>query len=101
MPPLFRPLALRQPLFTLRPIRTFTTLRPLRIKEDAERSPEEIEKAKQKSMNKPEGSRHTASSGEEAVGADRENVKDHDQHMEELQKQTAGKSQEKHPEGKS
>lgn len=83
--------------------RPFTTARQFRLKEDKERDPEEAEQAKQEAMNKTtEGShRGVASSSEEDVGADREKVRDHDKHMEELQKQTAQKSEEEHPKGNS
>ena len=79
----------------------FSTSTRLRIKEDKERSPEEVERAKQEQLKDKEWKRELASGSEEAVGADQEKVKDHDKHMEELQKQTAQKSEENHPEGKS
>lgn len=82
-------------------VRPFSTSRTLRIKEDVERSPEEAEKAKQEQLKKQEWNRGTASASEEVVGADQQKVKDHDKHMEELQKQTAQKSEENHPQGKS
>lgn len=82
-------------------VRPFSTSRTLRIKEDAERSPEEAEKAKQEQLKKQEWNRGTASASEEVVGADQQKVRDHDKHMEELQKDTAQKSEESHPEGKS
>jgi hypothetical protein len=82
-------------------VRPFSTSRTLRIKEDTERSPEEAEKAKQEQLKKQEWNRGTASASEEVVGADQQKVKDHDKHMEELQKQTAQESEENHPQGKS
>ena len=81
-------------------IRPFSTSRTFRLKEDADRSPEEVEKAKQDSL-KGKDHRGTASASEEHVAAEREEVKDHDKHMEDLQKETANKSQENHPQGKS
>jgi len=61
-----------------------------------------MEKAKQKSMNADEWDRDTASASEEVAGADSEHhkVEDHDEHMEDLQKQTANETQENHPEAK-
>lgn len=83
------------------PLRAFSGARPLRFKEDKEQSAQEIEKQKQENLKNNEKNRELASSSEEVVGAEQENVKDHDQHMEKLQKQTAQKSEEKHPEGKA
>lgn len=83
------------------PLRTFSGARPLRLKEDKEQSPKEIEKQKQENLKNNEKNRELASSSEEVVDAEQEKVKDHDQHMDKLQKQTAQKSEEKHPEGKA
>jgi len=78
------------------------------IKEDADRSPEELEKHKQdhlKKQEKGEGEwdRNLASHGEESIAADRQSDKvgDHDEHMEDLQKETAGESEKDHPHGKA
>jgi len=60
-----------------------------------------VEEAKQKSMKQQEGSRDVASKSEEVVGADQEKVKDHDKHMEQLQKETAQQGEENHPKGKA
>lgn len=81
--------------------RPFTTSRTLRIKEGAERSPEEVEEAKQESLRTQEWNKELASHGEESIKADREHVKDDDKHMEDLQKQTAQKSEEEHSHGKA
>ena len=81
--------------------RPFSTSRTLRLKEDVERSPEEVEKAKQQQLKDQEWKKDLASSSEEDIKADQEKVKDDDKHMEELQKKTAQKSQENHPKGKS
>ena len=82
-------------------LRSFTIAARLRLKEDSDRSPQEVETQKQESLKKDEWNRGTASSSEEVVGADQQKVKDHDKHMDDLQKQTAQKSEEQHPEGKS
>lgn len=68
------------------------------IKEDAERSPEEIEKKNQEQLKKQEhGKGHwhegLASQGESNIVADKEHVKDHDKHMNELQQQTKKKGE--------
>lgn len=86
--------------------RPFSIAAPLRLKEDADRKPEDIEKAKQEQLKKQEegkGEWHEelASSGEASVKHDKHDVEDHEEHMEDLQKQTAGKSEEEHPHGKS
>ena len=87
----------RQPATFARP---FSGARQLRLKEDAERSPEEAEKAKQNADKDSEARRGVSSKSEEVVGADQEKVKDHDKHMDDLQKQTANESQENHPKAK-
>ena len=88
--------------------RSFTAHTRLYIKEDADRNPEELEQHKQdhlKKQEKGEGKwdRNLASAGEEGIRADHDtkNVGDHDEHMEDLQKQTAQKSEEEHPHGKA
>src|SRR4051794_28039590 len=64
----------------------------LRLKEDQkDPSPEEAERIKQEQVKKAEkGEGHwheeLASKGESDVKADRQQVRDHDEHMEELQK---------------
>jgi hypothetical protein len=75
--------------------RTFTTTSPFSIKEDANRSPEQLERIKQDQLKaqkqgKAEWNEELASAGEASITADKEEVKDHGKHMEELQKETAG-----------
>ncbi|CAD0087786.1 unnamed protein product [Aureobasidium vineae] len=85
--------------------RTFTAS-PLRmIKEDASRSPEELERTKQEQLKaqkegKAQWNENLASAGEASITADKQDVKDHDSHMEDLQKQTAGQAEKEHPHGK-
>ena len=76
--------------FTAR--RTFLSSPTLRIKEDADRSPEQVEAAKQeqlKEQEKGEGRwrEDLASHGESNIAADKQQVNDHDAHMKELQKE--------------
>lgn len=92
----------RQPLRSSQHISRFGTLQPLRVKEEKkDQSPEEIEKAKQNQHHDKDARRELKSGSEEVVGAEQESVKDHDKHMEELQKQTKKESEEKHPQAKS
>jgi hypothetical protein len=89
---LLRP-AFRAPLitrFTTR--RTFLTSPTLRIKEDADRTPEQLEAAKQsqlKEQEKGEGRwrEDLASHGESNIAADKQQVDDHGKHMKELQEE--------------
>jgi hypothetical protein len=81
-------------------IRAFSLTSIRLLKEDAERSPEHIEGKKQEQIDKQKkgkGEWHEslASSGESNIKADREQVHDHDEHMEKLQKETAQKSQDR------
>jgi hypothetical protein len=76
--------------FTAR--RTFVSTPTLRIKEDADRTPEQVEGAKQeqlKEQEKGEGRwrEDLASHGESNIAADRQQVNDHDAHMKELQQE--------------
>ena len=80
--------------------RSFTSARPLRLKEDVERSPEEVEQAKQEQLREQQWHKDLASSSEEHVKADQENIEDHDQHMEDLQKQTKQETEKNHPDAK-
>lgn len=102
----FRPT--RHALSPRQAIRPFSAQPRLLLKEDADRSPEEIEQHKQEHLRKQERGegewdRNLASRGEESIAADRDadNVQDHDKHMEDLQEQTAGQSEKEHPEGKA
>jgi hypothetical protein len=74
----------------------FTPIRSL--KEDGDRSPQELEDKKQEQISKQkrgEGEWHEslASSGESNVKADQEKVHDHEDHMENLQEKTANKAE--------
>lgn len=73
--------------------RFFTIINRLSIKEDANRTGEELEAKKQEQLDKQkrgEGHWHEelASAGESNIKADKEKVEDHDEHIEDLQKQT-------------
>lgn len=81
-----------------------STPRP-QLKEDQQRSPEELEQTKQSQLDKQrrgEGHWHEelASAGEANIAADRDQVHDHDEHMEDLQRETAGKAEREKQEGK-
>jgi len=94
-------------LSSIRPLRvwsTFSTRRTLAttprmlIKEDADRSPEQIEKAKQEQLKEQEQGKgrwreDLASHGESNIAADKEKVHDHDSHMKDLQQETAKKGE--------
>ncbi|EMC99682.1 hypothetical protein BAUCODRAFT_58698, partial [Baudoinia panamericana UAMH 10762] len=76
--------------------RSFRTAQQLRLKEDKHQDPEELDRIKHeqvKKQEKGEGHWHEelASGSESALKAEREKVHDHDEHMEDLQKETAGK----------
>jgi hypothetical protein len=78
--------------------RHFQTSHALYIKEDAHRSPSELEAKKRDSLKKQqrgqgEWDKDLASKGEENVKADREDVGDHGEHMEELQREGAKKAE--------
>lgn len=78
--------------------RTFTTSRNLRIKEDADRTPEQVEAAKQDQLREQKEGKgrwreDLASHGESNIAADKESVNDHGKHMEELQKEGAKKGE--------
>lgn len=87
-------------LQTMRPLtrttmlawRTLTTTPSLRIKEDANRSPEQLEKAKQDQLKEQKEGKgrwreDLASHGESNIAADKEKVNDHDNHIKELQQE--------------
>jgi hypothetical protein len=80
------------------PSRAFRTTPARCLKEDGNRSPQELEDKKQEQIDKQkrgEGHWHEdlASKGESDIKADKEHVGDHDEHMEDLQKETANKSE--------
>lgn len=87
-------------------VRPFSALPRLYIKEDGDRSPEELDRIKHEQIEKQKrGDGHwheeLASSGEANVAADKEKVHDHEDHMEDLQKQSAEQAEKDHPHGKS
>jgi hypothetical protein len=64
----------------------------MRIKEDANRTPEQLEEAKQSQLREQEKGEgrwreDLASHGESNIAADKQEVDDHGKHMEELQKE--------------
>lgn len=78
--------------------RTFLISPIHRLKEDANYSPDQIERKKQEQLSKQkkgEGHWHEdlASSGEANVKADQQKVKDHGSHIEKLQKETESDAQ--------
>jgi predicted secreted protein len=87
--PLRLPTTLR---LTRAPLRTFTSSRPTFIKEGGNRTPAELEAAKQDQLKEQaEGKgrwrEDLASRGESNIKADKEEVKDHGEHMKELQEE--------------
>jgi hypothetical protein len=89
---------------TFRPVpsvtarRTLTTTPRMFLKEDENRSPEELEAKKQEHLDKQKrGEGHweekLGSQSEANVAADNESVKDHDDHMSKLQKETSKKGE--------
>ena len=95
-------------LAPLQAFRPFSAHARFFIKEDEDRSPEELEKDKQEHLKKQEKGqgewdRKLASRGEESIAADKQSDKvgDHDEHMEDLQKQTAGEHEKEHDHGKA
>ncbi|KAK1057570.1 hypothetical protein LTR74_014096, partial [Friedmanniomyces endolithicus] len=92
--------------FPLSISRPFTALPRLSLKEDGNRTPEELDAKKHEQLDKQKkGENHwdegLASSSESHIAADKQEVGDHGKHMEKLQKQTAGQSEREHPEGKA
>ncbi|KAF1962706.1 hypothetical protein CC80DRAFT_499046 [Byssothecium circinans] len=88
--------ALRAPATTT--YRALSTTPQMSIKEDADRTPEQLEKKKQESLKKQEkGEGHwheeLGSASESNVAADREKVSDHDSHMGKLQQETKEKGE--------
>ncbi|KAE8825064.1 hypothetical protein HRS9122_10163 [Pyrenophora teres f. teres] len=72
--------------------RAFATTPRMAIKEDADRTPEQVEQAKQEQLREQEQGKgrwreDLASHGESNIAADRQKVHDHDQHMKELQQE--------------
>ncbi|KAI4924451.1 uncharacterized protein J4E92_007532 [Alternaria infectoria] len=82
----------RTPITTLTTRRTFLSTPTLRIKEDAARTPEQVEAAKQEQLQEQEKGQgrwreDLASHGESNIAADRQQVSDHEEHMKELQRE--------------
>ena len=78
--------------------RTLTTSPRMLLKEDGDRSPEQLEKKKQEQLKKQEqgnGEWHEslASSSESHIVADKDKVEDHDSHMSKLQEETKKKGE--------
>lgn len=78
--------------------RTFATSSRFLIKEDADRSPEQLENAKQEQLREQrEGQgrwrEDLASHGESNIAADKEKVHNHEAHMEQLQQDTKKKGE--------
>ncbi|KAI7166287.1 hypothetical protein D0869_13822 [Hortaea werneckii] len=74
--------------------RAFSCAPQLRLKEDKEQSPEQVEKAKQEQMKGNKNAREElTSSSEAAIHADKEQPAEKNSHIQEMQKQTANKSQ--------
>lgn len=86
-------------------VRPFSHAQQLRLKEDSPKSPEETDRIKQEQIKKQQdGKGHwheeLASQSESHVAADRENVDNHDKHIDDLQKETAQQTQQNHPAAK-
>ncbi|KAF1850277.1 uncharacterized protein K460DRAFT_13230 [Cucurbitaria berberidis CBS 394.84] len=90
-------LRLRTPFLNTTRRTLFTTPRML-IKEDADRSPEQVEKAKQEQLKEQQQGQgrwreDLASSGESNIAADKEKVNDHQDHIQKLQQETKNKGE--------
>jgi hypothetical protein len=86
-------------------VRPLSQAQQLRLKEDSTKSAEETERVKQEQLQKQkEGKGHwheeLASSSESHIAADKENIDNHDKHIEDLQKETAQQTQDNHPAAK-
>jgi hypothetical protein len=90
----FRPISAFSP--TAR--RTLSTTPRMRIKEDGNRSAQELEQKKQEQLQEQKEGKgrwreDLASSGESNIAADKQKVEDHKSHMQELQEQTKQKGE--------
>ncbi|KAF1832808.1 hypothetical protein BDW02DRAFT_459886, partial [Decorospora gaudefroyi] len=79
--------------------RTITSTQRLSIKEDASRTPEQIEASKQEQLKEQARGQgrwreDLASHGESSIAADKQGVADHSEHMKELQDQGKKKGEE-------
>jgi hypothetical protein len=95
---LLRP-AFRAPIARFTTRRTFLISPTLRIKEDADRTPEQLEAAKQSQLREQEKGEgrwreDLASHGESNIAADKQEVDDHQKHMKELQEEGKRKGEE-------
>jgi hypothetical protein len=95
-----RTLMALRPISAFSPIarRTFSTTRHMQIKEDGNRSAQELEQKKQEQLREQKEGKgrwreDLASSGESNIAADKEKVEDHKSHMQELQEQTKQKGE--------
>lgn len=92
-----RPVAFRAaaPLY----VRPFSQAQQMRLKEDSEKSPEEAGRINHEQIQKKEGTGHWHE--EHAyVAADRENINNHKQHMNDLQKSNTQNTQKHQPDAK-
>jgi hypothetical protein len=90
----FRPISAFSPIAR----RTFSTTRHMQIKEDGNRSAQELEQKKQEQLQEQKEGKgrwreDLASSGESNIAADKQKVEDHKSHMQELQEQTKQKGE--------
>jgi hypothetical protein len=90
----FRPISAFSPIAR----RTFSTTRHMQIKEDGNRSAQELEQKKQEQLREQKEGKgrwreDLASSGESNIAADKQKVEDHKSHMQELQEQTKQKGE--------
>lgn len=72
--------------------RTLSTTPRMLLKEDGNRSPEELEQKKQEQLKEQKEGKgrwreDLASSGESNIAADKQNVNDHDSHIKDLQQE--------------
>ncbi|TKA27406.1 hypothetical protein B0A50_05018 [Salinomyces thailandicus] len=94
--------AIRSPFVPQSAPRHFVNAARLRLKEDKPQTPEEVEHAKNEQMKGNKDARKELSSSSEAsLHADKEQPADKESHIEDLQQQTAGKSEREHPHGKA
>ena len=91
---LFRPTTFRLPLRTpsLHTTRTLTTTPVFRLKEDATRTPEQVEQAKQDQIKEQKEGKgrwreDLASSGESNIKADKQRVRNTEGHIKQLQRE--------------
>ena len=89
-----------RPVASFSPItrRALSTTPRMLLKEDANRSPEELEQKKQEQLKEQKEGKgrwreDLASSGESNIAADKQNVKDHDSHIKNLQQEGAKKGE--------